>query len=229
MLFYKEIDIQPDELTVVSWINPQTEATRKDHREKLKEPAAMRMPSERWVRNRALADDRVNEGLRRYLVESLRMLGVQSVAPVQLAEWSRQPSEKYTFASNWSERHAAFAAGLGTFGLCDGLITPLGKAIRVGSVIVRHKMPITPRPYTHHREYCLYFSSGTCKKCMERCPVGAISSEGHNKVVCRAFVHEKVPPYIREQWNIKGHACGFCQVGVPCESRIPVKAKRKEA
>jgi epoxyqueuosine reductase QueG len=30
-----------------------------------------------------------------------------------------------------SERHAAYAAGLGTFGLCDGLITSVGKAVRV--------------------------------------------------------------------------------------------------
>jgi epoxyqueuosine reductase QueG len=49
-----------------------------------------------------------------------------------LPEWSRRPSEKYVFSSNWSERHAAYTAGLGTFGLCDGLITPLGKAMRVG-------------------------------------------------------------------------------------------------
>ena len=35
------------------------------------------------------------------------------------------------------ETHAAHAAGLGTFGLCDGLITPIGKAIRVGSVVAK--------------------------------------------------------------------------------------------
>ena len=43
-------------------------------------------------------------------------------------------SEKYGMASCWSERHAAFVSGLGTFGLCDGLITPVGKAMRCGSV-----------------------------------------------------------------------------------------------
>jgi len=30
--------------------------------------------------------------------------------------------------SNWSERHVAFIAGLGTFGLSRSLITPLGTA-----------------------------------------------------------------------------------------------------
>jgi hypothetical protein len=36
------------------------------------------------------------------------------------------------YASSWSERHAAHAAGLGTFGLCDGLITAKGKAMQGG-------------------------------------------------------------------------------------------------
>lgn len=34
-------------------------------------------------------------------------------------------SEK-TFGSNWSERHAAYVCGLGTFGLSKGLITDKG-------------------------------------------------------------------------------------------------------
>ena len=38
-------------------------------------------------------------------------------------------SEKYAYASTWSERHAAYAAGLGTFGLSDGLITAAGQGM----------------------------------------------------------------------------------------------------
>jgi len=40
-------------------------------------------------------------------------------------------------ASSWSERHAAYAAGLGTFSLNDALITPKGIAHRLGSADYR--------------------------------------------------------------------------------------------
>src|SRR5690606_34805243 len=103
----------------------------------------------------------------------LESAGYPAVAPVLVEGWSWQTPEKYGFSSTWSERHAAYAGGLGTFGLCDGLITPRGKAMRTGSVIARVKIDPSPRPYSHHREYCLFFSRGSCLKCMERCPAGA--------------------------------------------------------
>jgi len=48
--------------------------------------------------------------------------------------WAIVKSERFSYASSWSERHAPHAAGLGTFGLCDGLITAKGKAMRVSPV-----------------------------------------------------------------------------------------------
>jgi epoxyqueuosine reductase len=51
------------------------------------------------------------------------------------SNWTVVNSQRYSYASSWSERHAAYAAGLGTFGLCDGLITARGKAVRFGSII----------------------------------------------------------------------------------------------
>ena len=82
-------------------------------------------------------------------------------------------SARWVFSSAWSERHIAHACGLGTFGLCDGLITPVGKSMRLGSVIAQ--MPVEPasRPYTDHHAYCLHYARGTCGVCMQRCPVGA--------------------------------------------------------
>jgi len=81
-------------------------------------------------------------------------------------------SERYGFASAWSERHVAYASGLGTFGLCDGLITPKGKAMRCGSVAAQIQVPPTPRPYQDHHAYCLHFSQGSCGLCITRCPSG---------------------------------------------------------
>ena len=110
-----------------------------------------------------------------HVVKSLKQQGYEAVAPMLLPQWQTKDSDRFVFSSMWSERHAAYAAGLGTFGLCDGLITPKGKAMRVGSVVARIPIPPTVRPYTDHHAYCLYFTAGTCRKCVERCPVGAIT------------------------------------------------------
>ena len=97
------------------------------------------------------------------------------------SNWTIVNSERFSYASSWSERHAAHAAGLGTFGLCDGLITAKGKAMRVGSVVAKISIEPTPRPYADHRAYCLFFADGTCGKCIDRCPVRAITESGHDK------------------------------------------------
>ncbi len=201
------------DLSVISWILPQTQATKLDSRkEKTYPPERSR-----------ICGEAANEKLRRYVTAELGKAGIRAAAPVLLARFSRMPSEKFTFASTWSERHAAFVAGLGTFGLSDGLITPRGKAMRTGSVVAEIEIPPTPRPYRGHRDWCLWFSRGTCKKCVERCPVGALSEKGHDKIPCSRHVHETCRAYIVEHFGFEGYACGLCQTAVPCESGIPVK------
>jgi len=209
------------ELSVLVWILPQTAATKRDNRREKTYPA------ERWARTRVLGEPRLNEGLRAFLVAELAARGVQAVAPQLLPQWSRHRSERYSFASAWSERHAAYAAGLGTFGLCDGLITPLGKAVRVGSLVIRSELPVNERPYTHHREYCLYFRDGSCGLCVKRCPAGSVRAEGRDKQLCFRHLREVCAPYVEQTWNITGYGCGLCQTGVPCESGIPRPGKGK--
>jgi epoxyqueuosine reductase QueG len=156
-------------------------------------------------------------------VHVLEENGYKAVAPSLLPEWSMKLSDEYVFASTWSERHAAYASGLGTFGLCDGLITPMGKAMRTGSVVARIEITPTTRPYGFHREYCLFFTKGTCGKCIARCPVGALSEKGHDKAKCRAHVRPATEEYVKAHYGFDGYGCGLCQTGVPCESKIPAK------
>jgi ferredoxin len=203
------------ELFVLAWILPQTAASKRDNRRE------KTYPSERWARVRIFGEPKVNAGLRAFLVDELAKRGVQAAAPQLLPQWDRHMSERYGFASFWSERHAAYAAGLGTFGLSDGLITPLGKAVRVGSLVVRHALPVSVRPYTQHREYCLYFQDGSCKACVARCPVGSVRAEGRDKLPCFRHLRESCSAYLEQKWNLKGYGCGLCQTGVPCESGIP--------
>ena len=140
--------------------------------------------------------------------------------------WTRIKSPRFGYASCWSERHAAYAAGLGTFGLSDGLITARGKAIRAGSVVAKIKIEPTPRTYNDPHAYCAFFADGSCGKCIDRCPVRAISPAGHDKERCRAHLLAG-REYVSKTYGFEGYGCGLCQVGVPCEKGIPVKAARQ--
>jgi len=212
--FPEQQTVTAAELTVISWILPSTAATRKDH------SIRNRHPSERWARTRYYGE-KFNEALRRHVVDRLLDQGISAMAPVLAPFWQKSMDGPYAPCSNWSERHAAYAAGLGTFGLCDGLITPVGKAIRTGSVVARCPIPPSPRPYTDHHAWCLHYSHGTCGKCIPRCPVNAISHSGHDKKRCMAYTHEVMSAYLIKTYQIKTYACGLCQAGVPCMDHIP--------
>lgn len=220
-LAFPDAPAQASALRIISWVLPQTKATRDDHRH------AKGLPSVRWSLARHYGE-KVNEGLRRRVMDGLAALGVRAVAPVLLPQWAYGESPQWGIASNWSERHAAFAAGLGTFGLSDGLITPRGKAVRVGSVVAAMELEATPRPYgDDHHAYCLYFRKGICRACAKRCPARAISAQGHDKPACKAFVREVASPHVEhEQLGFPVNSCGLCQAGVPCEERIPPVKER---
>ncbi|MBN2297222.1 MAG: epoxyqueuosine reductase [Deltaproteobacteria bacterium] len=215
-LGFQELAVAPADLTVISWVLPQTLATKEDNR---REEC---YPCERWARARIFGEE-INTRLKMYMVSSLCEAGHEALCATLLPDFSWQNSDRYGFASNWSERHTAYACGLGTFGLCDGLITASGKAMRAGSVIARIEIPSTQRPYSHHHEYCLFYTNGGCKKCIERCPAGAITEAGHDKLKCFYYLSDPVSPYVKNHYGFDGYGCGLCQTGVPCESGIPGK------
>ncbi len=212
---FPDVWITPEQLTVITWILPQTRATKADQRKETVHA------SERWLRSRKFGEE-FNAKLRDYMVSRLSDAGYQAVAPANLSSFSMKAGERCGMASTWSERHAAYAAGLGTFGLCDGLITPVGKAMRCGSVVARLSIPCTPRPYNDPHAYCLFFSQeGACGKCMGRCPAGAISPQGHDKGKCRQYIETVERARALEAYGLEAYGCGLCQTKVPCESRIP--------
>lgn len=212
--------VGPEELTVISWVLPHIKKTKLDNS---REEA---LPSERWARGKKFGI-LVNVKLQKYLIAMLEGAGYRATAPCDPSHWSEQISASRGHASTWSERHAAYAAGLGTFGLCDGLITPVGKAMRCGSLVARITVAPTDRPYQSHTEYCLFLSGGTCGLCIKRCPVGAITEKGHDKEKCRLRCEGICTDYVKERYNLDTNVCGLCQTRVPCESRIPAKARAR--
>jgi len=216
---FPEDAARPEELSVIAWVLPQTAATR------AAQAWAGKLPCLEWTMARHHGEA-VNEALRRFVVEHLAGRGIAAVAPVLLPQWRKALSPRYGFASNWSERHAAHVCSLGCFGLSDGLITAVGKAVRVGSVVARLALPPTVRPYGRHDAWCLRAVGVDCRACMKRCPAGAITEAGHDKAVCQAYLREVTEPYVaREQMGFAVSSCGLCQTGVPCEKTNPT-AKR---
>ena len=124
-LAFPGLKVGAEDLSVISWVLPQTRATKKDNRKHKV------YPSESWARNRIFGQE-FNVKVSIHVVENLVKEGHEAVDPLLLPEWKIEKSERFTFSSRWSERHAAYASGLGTFGLCDGLITARGKAVRLG-------------------------------------------------------------------------------------------------
>jgi len=215
---FPELKVTQDQLTIISWVLPHTDDIKSDNR---KETI---YPSEKWVRARVYGEE-FNKDLHRHVVSTLQASGFEAVAPTLSTLWGTKMSKHYGLASTWSERHGAYASGLGTFGLCDGLITPRGKAVRIGSVVARIQIPPSKRGYRDHHAYCLFFTKGQCGKCIHRCPAGAITEAGHDKVKCRDYTQQVIVNYVKTHFGFEGYGCGLCQTGVPCESEIPSKPR----
>jgi epoxyqueuosine reductase len=214
-----------ENVSVISFILPISRKTIKVN------AAQKEGPSLRWNHTRWRGQSFINE-LSEYLVSILETMGCCAVAPELSPFYKMFILPPGGFTSNWSQRHAAYAAGLGTFSLNDGFITTKGLAMRCGSVVTNLKLQSSARPYINYLENCLFYSTGKCGKCIRRCPGGAISEKGHDKLKCFETVFEKQKPWIEGAHGagfIGYYAgCGLCQAGVPCAERIPVKKGRKK-
>jgi epoxyqueuosine reductase QueG len=179
------------------------------------------------------------------LLEVLRDQGAAAAAPTVTAEYDVSRVPGFTFSSTWSQRHAAYCAGLGRFGLNGALITPLGINVRLGSVATALPLEPTPRKHDDHRAPCLQDQGESCGLCRDRCPADAISSQGLDKNRCQRFrkeIREKyLKRYLQEMKllptpiSINGEmrdryslGCALCQCGVPCEERDPFAASEGE-
>lgn len=203
-------------VSVVSYVLPIAETTRKSNRSQEK------YPSIEWAHTRELGE-RFNGMLRAHLVNAIREKGYMAIAPHDSKYFEMK---REVMNSNWSERHACYVAGLGTFSLSDGFITPAGIAHRCGSVVSNMKLSPSPRQAENHYWNCLHYREDACRKCVERCPVGAITKEGHDKQKCFYHVYTTCLKDKREEYGLESATgCGLCQTGVPCESAVPKSTK----
>lgn len=204
--------------TVISFFLPFTAEVRKSNRNRTDAPYEPGIPqrcSAEWLHARIEGQIFLDK-ITNYIQSILENESFETVCPTT----SGKLSMITPYISTWSERHAAYVAGLGTFGLSKGLITKKGMAGRLGSVITNAEFDADIRPYSKPFEYCTM-----CGACMIKCPADAIDKAkgcalGKNQLICGPYVSgSKLPPHGASQ-RVR-YGCGKCQCGVPCESGIP--------
>jgi epoxyqueuosine reductase QueG len=125
--------------------------------------------------------------------------------------------------STWSERHIAYACGLGSFGLHGSLITRKGCAHRIMSFILDRKFERYDTPDQPWNKNCLSANGKKCGECIKKCPVNSI---GRNKrFIAECLRHESIENKEAAKKIIgqEIEACGLCMSGVPCSSTNPME------
>jgi epoxyqueuosine reductase len=217
-------------VSVIVWVLPFTKEIRRSNR-------GQNMPSKLY----SLA--RNNGGALIYnmssrISELIHKRGMAALSPILTSEYDTFRIQEFTFSSTWSERHVAYVAGLGRFGLNGALITPLGINVRIGSIVTNMPLESTSQRCENYRALCLIDGGDSCGLCMERCPVGAISKSGFDKSKCytkRKTIRNEYLELYQQELNmlpspipISGQrrnryslGCALCQCGVPCEGVDP--------
>ena len=202
-------DWLPGARTVISFFMPFTERVKRANSRDFSWPA------DEWLHARIEGQaflEKVCEHLRSVLIDA----GNKTVVPIfdpRFRAYNADPDPDLAFSSNWSERHAAYICGLGTFSLSKGLITEKGVAGRFGSLVTELYLPPDKRPYSGLYDYCTM-----CGLCEDHCPAEAISLEkGKEHLPCFRFLNNTLKK-CRPRYG-----CGKCQVDVPCESCAPGK------
>ncbi len=218
-------------VSVVCWALPFSSEVRRSNR-------GSDWPSAQYSVARNNGGAAIGEMSRR-LTDKLLALGYAAVSPLLTEDYDAFRSAEHGFSSTWSERHVAYAAGLGRFGLHGSLITPIGSSVRFGSLIVNLPAGTAPARAADYRASCLADGGATCGICRERCPVRAISDMGMDKERCYmrrneirerrlagyADMYHMLPsPIVKNGTRKPGCSlgCALCQCGVPCEDMDPI-------
>ena len=143
--------------------------------------------------------------INQYVVDFLTEMGYRAVVPTGII------FDKERILSNWSQRHIAYAAGLGTFGINNMLISEKGCCGRYGSFVA--DIPVEPDSLVTE-ERCLYKKNGSCKKCVKNCFSGALTTEGFDRKKCYEIC-------MLNDAKTGADVCGKCDINIPCAFKAP--------
>jgi len=137
-------------LRTVSIVFPYVDRIREESKK------ATEMPVEIYCLGRNYANAFMTDVIEK-TISFFQDQGYRATAGVKSTDFQTLSQDKAPqFYSPWSERHMAFAAGLGTFSLHEGLITEVGCNIRVASVTTDAPLDVTARKSDDPYANCLY-------------------------------------------------------------------------
>jgi len=196
-------DINKEGKTVITYFLPFNEDIPNSN-------IQFRNASEKWAKAYIETNNLISK-INDNLIEVLENLGYKTK---KLPKEMNMDYENLT--SVWSNRHVAYIAGLGTFGINNMLITELGCCGRLGNVVTSLYIEPTKRK---SKENCLNKAGYNCKKCVDRCVNGALSLDIFNRVKCFEMCTENGIIF-----KELGHAevCGKCLVELPCSFKNPI-------
>lgn len=154
-----------------------------------------------------------------FIIEELKSMGYEAVVSPEASTFDQKE-----LISNWSQRHFAKVAGLGTFGINNMLITKIGCCGRYGTIVTN--LDVKPDSQ-RNEEYCIFKRTGRCGVCISRCPSGALTLEGYDRETCYMVLRKNAQRYTEfgcSYFNETGElpnsigseVCGKCTVNVPC-------------
>ena len=162
------------------------------------------MAAQEWADAYHLTNTMIAD-ISQYVADFLTEMGYRAVPPTDVV-FNREQ-----ILSNWSQRHIAYAAGVGTFGINNMLISEKGCCGRYGSAIAN--IPVEPDKVIEE-ERCLYKRNGSCKKCVQNCFSGALSTEGFDRKKCFEIC-------LLNDAKTGQEVCGKCDIDIPCAFKAP--------
>lgn len=154
------------------------------------------------------------------LIQGLNDYLIQSIEEMEYKSAKLDPAINIDYEkliSVWSNRHVAYVAGLGTFGLNNMLITQNGCCGRLGNVVTNMKIESTKRS---NIEYCLFKYNGSCGYCVDKCVNNALFKDSFDRFKCFDMCLEN--DNIHSGLGGEAQVCGKCLTVVPCSFKNPV-------
>ena len=186
----------PEGKTIVSYFIPFTKdliEKNRNHAYVAKEWAVAYIETNKLIKN-----------INSRMSEKLKELEINTIWQLPNVNYDKEKLMSY-----WSQRHIAYIAGIGTFGMNNMLITDKGCSGRYGSFIIDRKIETDKKGRV---EKCLYKLNGSCGICMDMCPVQALAPNGFDRYKCNARTKE-VNEFYKDLESCD--CCGKCLLG-PC-------------
>lgn len=139
------------------------------------------------------------------LARSLEKSGYRAtIVPAEGSEFGYWYADRTTLKAGISLRWAAYLAGMGNYGLSHNIITDeYGPRIRFMGIITNCRLGPTGERRELVNERCR-----DCLKCVQACPVGALTSSGEiHRERCKEYMFS----------GLDGLRCGMCLKACPCK------------